>query len=214
MLPSPDFVRRELIYGCWFLQGNLPGRLMPGLQEFERLWRLHPARPPEILIHGRRVLTPRWQEIYGADYHFTGSRHVARPVPPDFEPWLEWAREMIEPRLNGIVVNWYDAALGHYIGRHRDSTKNMVRGTPIVMISLGQTRMFVLRRWKGEEKVELPVVSGAVVVIPYETNLRWTHEVKRPSRGATGNSESGRADARFRISITLRAFHGSEASLP
>ena len=203
------FFRHELCDANSFMRGSLPPHLVASQQEFTRLWGLHPPEPPEILIHGRRVRTPRWQEVFGVDYHFTGSRHAAHPIPPDFYPWLEWGREVIEPQLNGVVVNWYDAALGHYIGPHRDSTKKMIPGTPIVMISLGHSRTFVLRRWKGEEKVELSVANGAVVVLPYATNLRWTHEIKRLPRRTITASEFAQPISRYRISITLRAFCNS-----
>jgi alkylated DNA repair dioxygenase AlkB len=98
-----------------------------------------------------------------------------------------------------VLVNWYDGRLNHYIGRHRDSTANMIVGTPIVTISLGEERIFRLRRWreqvKGEEAVDFPATNGAAFVMPYETNLHWTHEVPRRARNR------GR-----RISVTLRGF--------
>jgi alkylated DNA repair dioxygenase AlkB len=66
----------------------------------------------------------------------------------------------------------------------------MIPRTPIAMISLSQTRTFLLRRCKGDEKVELPIASGAVVRIPYETKLRWVHQLKRPSRRPFGKARS------------------------
>ena len=60
-------------------------------------------------------------------------------------PVLEWSRSEIHDGLNGVLLNWYDGTLGHYIGKHRDSTTNMVSGTPIVTVSLGEARVFRLR---------------------------------------------------------------------
>lgn len=187
--------RHELPGGCWFSKGRLPPELQVAPSEFEQLWLLHPPERPEILIHGRRVRMPRWQQVFGADYHFTGSTHVALPIPSQFRRWLAWAQREIEPCLNGVVVNWYDGQFGHYIGRHRDSTSNMIPGAPIAMISLGQSRTFRLRPHRGAGKVDSRLGDGAVIVLPYEANLQWTHEVTRSAR------DRGR-----RISITLRAF--------
>lgn len=118
------------------------------------------------------------------------------PIPDLFAPWLRWARTAIEPRLNGLVVNWYDGQLGHYIGRHRDSTTKMLVGAPIVMLSFGEQRTLRLRPWKGAGNfADFRVADGAVVVLPYETNLAWTHEISK-SKKCLGR----------RISITLRAF--------
>ena len=97
-----------------------------------------------------------------------------------------------------MLLNWYDGALGHYIGPHRDSTKNMVADSPIVTISLGEERTFRLRPWSAERKtaaLDFPARHGTVFVMPWETNLSFTHEIPKTSRAA------GR-----RISITLRAF--------
>jgi len=72
----------------------------------------------------------------------------------------------------------------------------MVPGAPIVTISLGDRRVFRLRPWKGRGVRDFEVANGTVIVMPYDTNLTWTHEV--PGRA----QDRGR-----RISLTLRAFH-------
>src|SRR5262249_195285 len=147
-----------------------------------------------IKMHGRVVKTPRWQQAYGADYRYTGRVNRALPVTPEMEPYLLWCRA-IDPRLNGLLFNWYDAGKEHYIGAHRDSTSGMIEHAPIVTISLGAPRTFRLQRWKGEGKVDLVAVPGSVIVIPYATNLAWTHQVPHFKR------DRGR-----RISIAVRAF--------
>ncbi len=146
-------------------------------------------------MHGRLVKTPRWQQSFGADYHYAGNTNPGLPVLPLMAPFLTWARQTIEPRLNGLLFNWYDGQLGHYIGPHRDSTHNMVHEIPIVTISLGESRAFRLRPYRGKGFVDIVVSNGSVVAIPWAVNQRFTHEVPAP-RGAIGR----------RISITLRAF--------
>lgn len=189
---------RELPDGHLVREGRLPPALLPDGAAMGALWDLHPAEYHVIAMHGRPVATPRWQQAYGADYHYTGRVNRAEPVTPAMQPFLGWARAAVDPRLNGLLFNWYDAAHAHYIGKHRDSTKGMIEGAPIVTISLGATRLFRLRPWRGAGMVDLEVDHGAVVVIPYATNLAWTHEV--PHRAV----DRGR-----RISITLRGFTAS-----
>jgi alkylated DNA repair dioxygenase AlkB len=156
---------------------------------------MHPEKYYEIMIHGRLVKTPRWQQAYGVDYHYTHATNVALPIPPPLVPFLAWANTVIDGRLNGILINWYDGRLKHYIGKHRDSTKHMVDGSPIVTISFGESRTFRLRPWKKKGYRDFPADDGKVFVMPYETNRKWTHEVLH----ATGSF--GR-----RISVTARAF--------
>ncbi|MES2645157.1 MAG: alpha-ketoglutarate-dependent dioxygenase AlkB [Myxococcota bacterium] len=159
--------------------------------DFEALWALHPADFHQIRMMGRLVHTPRWQQAYGRDYRYTGSLNRALPVPPLLEPWLELARTF-EPGANSLLVNWYDGALGHYIGRHRDAPHGRLPGTNVVTISFGAARTFRFRPWKGIGHVDIDTSAWPIVVFGWEVNERYTHEVLR------GEGQ--------RISITARAF--------
>ena len=187
--------RHELEGGALFWSGTLPGDLLPGPAGFEEIWSLHPEEYHQIVMYGRAVETPRYQQAFGADYHYAGRKNLALPTPAALQALLAWGQSAVDSRLNGVLLNWYEGALGHYIGRHRDSTKNMIEGAPIVTISLGQERAFRLRPWKRPGKVDFPAKNGTVFVLPYSTNLKWTHEVPASKR-LTGR----------RISITLRGF--------
>src|ERR1700704_1876312 len=114
------------------LKAELPVQLAFNQMEFQQLWEIHPANFHIIKIHGRLVRTPRWQQAFGKDYHYTGRVNRALPVPDILTSIVTWATTAVDSRLNGVLVNWYDGALGHYIGRHRDSTKNMIADGPIV----------------------------------------------------------------------------------
>jgi alkylated DNA repair dioxygenase AlkB len=175
--------------------GDLPTELRPDAAAFERLWSLHPDTFHEITMVGRKVKTPRWQQAYGADYVYTGNVNRALPVPGELAPLHAWVRTQIDDRLNGLLLNWYDAEHAHYIGKHRDSVVNMVRGAPIVTVSFGAERVFRLRPWRGSEARDFVARDGTLFVMPFETNRGWTHEVPHSA------SSRGR-----RISITLRAF--------
>jgi len=178
-----------------FYVGRLPGEKILTREQFNYLWELHPTEYLKIKMYGHPVDTPRWQQAYGHDYHYTGQVNRALPVPPLLDPTLTWAKTTIDERLNGILLNWYDAQLRHYIGKHRDSLTEIVNGSPIVTISFGEERIFRLRPWKGEGSKDFPATNGTVFIMPYETNLAWTHEVPhfRAYRGR-------------RISVTIRAF--------
>ncbi len=189
------FERHALNDRHGFFSGSLPSALRPDSAGFEKLWDLHPDAFHEILMHGRKVKTPRWQQAFGNDYHYTGNVNEAEPVPPLLESILGWSRTAIFEGLNGLLLNWYDGRLGHYIGAHHDSAKNMMADAPIVTISLGEERIFRLSHPKTKEARDFPAKDGTVFVMPFDTNKTWKHEVPRFVRW------QGR-----RISITIRAF--------
>ena len=179
--------------------GMMPAELVPDAAGFAALWDIHPGDFHEILMHGRRVKTPRWQQAYGADYRYTGNTNRAEPLTPQMQVWLAWARECFDERLNGLLLNWYDGTAGHYIGKHRDSEIQRVEGSAIVTLSFGETRVFRMRPWRGTGFVDIPVENGSVLVIPWTTNRAFTHEVPA-SAAACGR----------RVSVTLRAFFNKD----
>ena len=189
-----NFESHTLDDGNLFFCGVLPEQLRVGADGFETLWRLHPAEYDVIKMRGRPVALPRWQQAFGADYHYTGRTNRALPLPEECLPILTWSQQAIREELNGLLLNWYDGQLGHYIGPHHDSTKNMVVGAPIVTISLGEERIFRLSHPQAKRR-DFPARDGTVFIMPWETNLAWKHAVPRFAR------RRGR-----RISITIRAF--------
>ena len=72
------------------------------------------------------------------------------PFQQILQPCLAWARVAIDERLNGLLLNWYDAELAHRIVAHRDSIAGLVEGAPIVTISLGATPCLPTVAHEGE----------------------------------------------------------------
>ncbi len=199
MLSTQIFTLHQLDENHEFWTAYLPGEINFNQSQFDELWDMHPSDFKELKIHGRLVKTPRWQEVYGVDYHYTGVKNKALPIPSLLKPLHQWSQHNIDNCLNGMVINWYDGQLGHYMGKHRDSTVNMVQGTSIVIISFGEERIFRLRPWKGKGYKDFTTTQGSVFVIPYQTNKTWTHEIISSKR------HLGR-----RISITFRGFEVNE----
>jgi alkylated DNA repair dioxygenase AlkB len=183
------------IAGARFLVGKLPEHLTLDKDEFEKLWEIRPSHFNAIRMFDKEVFIPRWQQAYGKNYFFSNQTSEALPITKELEPFLLWA-QTFNPAYNGLLLNWYDSDLKHYIGRHTDSTTGLVKGSHIITASLGADRAFRIReRGKGKGFEDYIVSNGSVVVIPWETNRTHTHEV--PYHG----KYSGK-----RISVTARAF--------
>lgn len=163
--------------------------------QFQALWNLHPQEFHKVVMYGKEIPTPRWQQSYGKNYNYTGSLNNALPISDTLRPYLEWTQKHVDERLNGLLLNWYDGQLGHYIGPHRDDTRDLHQDSPIVTISLGEERMFRMRKYKQKVVKDLRMENGSAIVIPWDTNLTWTHEVPKFKK------YSGK-----RISVTMRAY--------
>lgn len=194
--PAFSLTNHDLGDGCAFRVGRLPDELIWDHVMLDSLWQLHPHEKHVVMMHGRLVPTPRWQQAYGADYHYTGRVNQALPVPSELSPFLAWAQAEIYPALNGLLLNWYEGP-NHYIGPHHDSTKNMVDDAPIVTASFEETRVFRLSRCAGDNKDvrDFPAPHGTIFVMPFNTNRIWKHGVPKSAK------YTGR-----RVSVTIRAF--------
>jgi alkylated DNA repair dioxygenase AlkB len=198
------FRRCPLGDGCVLYEGRLPERLVWDGSRFEEAWRLRPADRAVIRMLGKNLPIPRHQQAYGKDYQFSGKTSVAQPVPPLLEPLLGWACETVDPRMNGLLLNWYDGP-DQYIGAHHDSVKQLADRVPIVTLSFGETRTFRLTKRGpdgGSLREDFPAPNGTAFVLPRDTNDAWKHAVPRSTRYA------GR-----RISVTIRAFEGTDTRL-
>jgi alkylated DNA repair dioxygenase AlkB len=193
---SLHMVEHVLPGGHWFYSGTLPTALLFDERQFDDAWNMQPEVQDKIMMRGRLVKIPRKQQAYERDYRFAGRENEALPAPPLIKPLLIWAQAHLDGRLNGLLLNWYDAAHRHYIGAHRDKTFDIVPGSPIVTISFGQERIFRLRPYNARDCTDFAARNGTVFVMPFETNATWTHEVPHFSR------YRGR-----RISVTIRAFN-------
>ncbi|MBK8516592.1 MAG: alpha-ketoglutarate-dependent dioxygenase AlkB [Saprospiraceae bacterium] len=191
----PNFNQCDLDGNNSIYKGNLPTDLETKF-DFEKIWNIHPDAYHEIMMHGKMVKTPRWQQAYNIDYQYTGNINKALPLPQELNPFLEWIQTSIDSRLNGVLINWYDGQLDHYIGKHRDSTIGIIAGTSIVTLSFGEERIFRLRPYKskGTSFFDINAIHGSVIIIPYDTNKIYTHEI-------TKQKKMGR-----RISLTFRGF--------
>src|ERR1700733_10465066 len=120
--------------GFVFRSGQLPAALVWDAVEFDAAWLIHPTEKHEIMMHGRLVETPRWQQAHGADYHYTGSVNKGLPVPQLIVPLLTWVQSQIDPRINGVLV-YVDGGWVLFPGPQHDSVRQMIYGSSIVTVS-------------------------------------------------------------------------------
>lgn len=189
------FQKQELDDQHHIFLGYLSAEFQAKLLDFETYWDLHPQDFHQVEMFGKLVNTPRWQQAYGVNYRYTGARNNALAYPSEFSPFRDWVQKEIDPKLNGLLVNWYDATEKHYIGAHRDDSRDLIEGNPIVSIALGETRIFRMRPYKQKGKVDIAMPNASIIIIPWETNQKWTHEVPHFSRYR-----------KKRISLTFRVF--------
>lgn len=82
-------IRNKLGNECYLLTSTVPRSLRIGQDDFAELWELHPEKFHKVRTpRGVLVPTPRWQQAYGKDYVYTGSKNNALPIISKTRPGL------------------------------------------------------------------------------------------------------------------------------
>lgn len=181
---------------------------------FDRLWDLHPKEHAEVIMMGKLIPVPRWQQTYGAvGYNFSGVKHDAVPIPGILSPFLMYANEVCASYLesygrqfNMVFLNWYENG-HHYIGYHSDDEKQLLKNTAgetlVFSLTFGAKREFYIR----EKSKTKPLPEPTKFTLKHGSGIlmggkcQETHKHSIPAIGGKKGEKVGR-----RINMTFRIF--------
>jgi len=186
------------------------------VEEFNKAWDGQPPHKPVIKIMGKTIQAPRFQRSFGVDYAFSGQ--VARAEPLEAEPIVrdvvsvcerivrEWTAGELDAHSSavpGALLNFYDAAQGHYIGPHSDDEKSLAPGLPVFSVSWGQIRRFRLQPKKHGSTLLLNLAHGDMLVMGGTCQVTHKHELMKARKG---EAAAGGPHGTRRINTTVRFF--------
>jgi alkylated DNA repair dioxygenase AlkB len=168
------------------------------LPDFQEVWNLKPDTRGKIILFGKEHDVPRWQQSYEKKYFFSGMTHgSSSSTPKIFLDFLESCQSHISPKLNGILVNWYNP--DDYIGFHSDNEKGLVPDEPIVTFTLledpNEPRKFRLKSNETGENIDYMLCHGHVFIMGGNTQKTHKHSVPKSTKYKSR-----------RVSITVRSF--------
>jgi len=156
-----------------------------------------------VTLFGKIHTTKRqivWMGESGLSYQYSG--HTRQALP-----WTEsvfHVKQLVEQQLTsiGIEADFNSCLLNYYptgsegMGYHADDEKELGDQPIIVALSLGATRKFVFKHKKTQDKVELYLESGQLIVMHGETQSHWKHTITK-----TKTVNQGRISLTFRRMI-------------
>jgi len=80
--------------------------------------------------------------------------------------------------FNACLLNRYDDG-SQSVGWHSDSERDIVENSTIASISLGAPRRFLFRSKKTNEKVELLLGHGSLLLMKGEVQKHWNHSLPK-----------------------------------
>jgi alkylated DNA repair dioxygenase AlkB len=153
-----------------------------------------------VTLFGKTHVTTRqivWMGADDASYRYSGE--VRRAIP--WSNTVVTVKQYVEQALLkvGISANFNSCLLNYYpsgaegMGYHADDEKELGNQPIIASLSLGATRKFVFKHKKTQDKVELYLESGQLIVMHGNTQTFWKHTITKTKTVAAG-----------RISLTFR----------
>ena len=159
-----------------------------------------PWQPDIVTLFGKTHVTTRqivWMGDSDASYQYSG--HTRQAIA-----WTDsvfHVKHHIEQQLSKIGINadFNSCLLNYYpsghdgMGYHADDEKELGHQPVIASLSLGATRKFVFKHKKTQDKVELYLESGQLIVMHGATQQYWKHSITK-----TKTVDEGRISLTFR----------------
>ena len=138
----------------------------------------------KIQIFGRSCFQPRLTAWYGdRSSIYTYSGLMNHP--------LEWFEELVEIKdevqvhtqsiFNGVLCNLYRNGLD-YMGFHRDDERELDQEVPIVSVSFGASRKFVLKNRSSGDRHEWNLSNGDLFIMKGATQKNFVHALPKTKR--------------------------------
>jgi alkylated DNA repair dioxygenase AlkB len=203
----PKAMKADIGAGSWIVY--VPGyyESMPK-DEFKAAWSSRPKKANKVLIHGKMIDEARRNRFVGTDtsisYTYSGLTQKVEPV--ETVPGLDKLHKVLDQ--DGIssasmpsLINYYKGGDEH-IGFHSDDTRELVPGSHITSVSLGDDRTFVLKPKSktptGSLKVELRLSHGDLLIMGGNCQTTHVHSVPAESK------KTPMRDHLKRINVTKR----------
>lgn len=151
-------------------------------------------RQETIQVYGKRHLTPRlscWMGDADLDYSYSGM--TMQPVKWDAQ--VLTIKSLLEQKLkhsfNSVLLNYYRDGRDSN-GWHSDDEPELGKNPVIASVTFGYERDFQLRHKLTNDRYQLKLEHGSVLLMSGTTQQFWQHQIPK------------RANAESRLNLTFR----------
>ena len=132
-------------------------------------------------MYGKQIPFPRLTSWYGDNdkpYSFSGV--TLQPLPWSEE--LLKIKESIEPKaeasFNSVLLNRYRSG-SDSISWHTDAEKELGKNPVIASVNFGAERKFQLKHMQTNEKIEIILKHGSLLIMKGELQHFWKHQIPK-----------------------------------
>jgi len=146
---------------------------------YQYLFHQIPWENDEAVIFGKLIITKRKVAWFGEkafEYTYSKRTKYAKLWTPELLKLKQKCEEFSEETYNSCLLNLYhDGSEG--MAYHSDGEKDLKKHGAIASLSFGAERKFVFKHKTTNEKVEISLESGSLLVMKGTTQDHWLHRL-------------------------------------
>ncbi|NAW50862.1 alpha-ketoglutarate-dependent dioxygenase AlkB [Elizabethkingia argentiflava] len=146
---------------------------------FQRLLDTIEWRQDEVVMFGKKILTQRkvsWYSDFPYEYTYSHTTKKALPWTDTLRILKKIIEKTTRENYNSCLLNLYHNGK-EGMGWHSDAEKDLKAHAAIGVISLGADRKFSLKHKHTQEKVNLGLEHGSLLVMKDQTQDYWLHSL-------------------------------------
>lgn len=133
----------------------------------------------EVMMFGKKIITKRKVAWYGEkpfDYTYSHVKKTALYWNDTLKAIKDKVEKISRETYNSCLLNLYHNG-EEGMGWHTDNEKELKKEGAIASVSFGAVRKFAFKHKETEEKVELTLDNGSLLVMKGTTQSHWLHRL-------------------------------------
>jgi alkylated DNA repair dioxygenase AlkB len=170
-------------------------------QYFQRLLESIAWQNDLAVIFGKTIVTKRkvaWYAEQAFSYTYSKTTKQALPWTPELLALKALVEAKTGEKFNACLLNLYHSG-EEGMAWHSDAERELKQYAAIASLSLGAERKFAFKHKQTQEKVELVLAHGSLLVMKDETQSYWLHRLP-PSKKVYG----------MRVNLTFRCMNTAQ----
>lgn len=140
----------------------------------------------ELVLFGKKITTKRKVAWYGSDnfeYRYSNNTKRALPWTEDLFLLKNVIEHTTHETFNSCLLNLYHTGM-EGMSWHSDDEPDLKKNGAIASVSFGAERKFLFKHKTTEEKIEIILENGSLLVMQGTTQIHWQHRLP-PSKRIT-----------------------------
>ena len=146
---------------------------------FERLLNSIAWKNDEAVLFGKTIITKRKVAWYGDrsfEYRYSNTTKTALPWTTELQELKVITEAKSGTTYNSCLLNLYHSG-DEGMAWHSDAEKDLLPNGAIASLSFGAERKFAFKHKRTQQKIELVLESGSLLIMKGRTQQHWLHRL-------------------------------------